>query len=125
MHVLSLVEHVYIFLNSSQADRLFFHIVDSHATSQPETVGQLENRLAAAQKRIDDLEAAYHEQSQIVIEYENGMHDTTSRLRNYMYEQQRATIGVYLVSHLARPGLMLIGSNSAACTLQHPPHLIT
>ena len=65
----------------------------AHAQAQQQTATDFSSQLSTAEKRIVALENAYQEQSQIVIDYENGMHDMTQRLRNYIYEQQQATTG--------------------------------
>ena len=66
-------------------------LLPGHAAT--ETSAELSLKLAEAERKIEALEAAYTDQAQLVTAYENGIHDTAERLRNFMYEQQQATIG--------------------------------
>ena len=70
---------------------LTLRLFPGHATT--ETSAELSLKLTEAERKIEALEAAYTDQAQLVTAYENGIHDTAERLRNFMYEQQQATIG--------------------------------
>lgn len=59
------------------------------------TAAELSTKLAESERKVEALEAAYTEQAQLVTAYENGMHDTAERLRNFVYEQQQATTAIH------------------------------
>lgn len=58
-----------------------------------ESRAQLTKNLAEAEQYINTLDKAYQDQSELVLSYENGMQSTTAKLRDYIYEQQQATLG--------------------------------
>ncbi|GAM87837.1 hypothetical protein ANO11243_058650 [Dothideomycetidae sp. 11243] len=60
-----------------------------------ETVAELSNKLVEAQRKIEALEVAHVEQSELVTAYAHGIHDTADRLRNYVYEQTQATNAIH------------------------------
>ncbi|KAF2153840.1 hypothetical protein K461DRAFT_116873 [Myriangium duriaei CBS 260.36] len=70
---------------------------DANGEEHPKahTTAELSTQLVEAQRKIEALEAAYTDQAQLITAYENGMHDTAERLRNYVYEQTQATNAIH------------------------------
>lgn len=95
-----------------------YGVVANQAQST-ETIGQLQNQLADAQKKIDTLEAAYREQGNMCSDYETGIREMLARLRAYIYEQSTANTGMYLIC--PRRGYS-IGSNTDRMVWQHITH---